>query len=131
MAATAEWYLEHNIKAIALTSPHAVTILGAVDAWTVILRDHGKFGLDSLLQPAIKAAEEGYVVAPRIAFDWHNHFEKLKKGTSTGRYLLPHGRPAAGCGSIPQPRRGPPRRASRTARSDALFKGPVAACTGV
>jgi gamma-glutamyltranspeptidase/glutathione hydrolase len=58
---------------------HAVTIPGAVDAWTVILRDHGKFGLDSLLQPAIKAAEEGYVVAPRIAFDWKNQFEKLKK----------------------------------------------------
>src|SRR5947207_6288237 len=51
MAATPEWYLEHNIKAIPLTSPHAVTIPGAVDAWTVILRDHGKFGLDSLLQP--------------------------------------------------------------------------------
>src|SRR6267154_3975574 len=25
MAATADWYLEHNIKAIPLTSPHAVT----------------------------------------------------------------------------------------------------------
>src|SRR5260370_8811 len=101
MAATAEWYLEHNIKTIALTSPHAVTIPGAVDAWTVILRDHGKFGLDSLLQPAIKAAEEGYAVAPRIAFDWHNQFEKLKKGTNTERYLLPHGRPAVAAALIP------------------------------
>src|SRR5438034_3698758 len=61
MAATPEWYLEHNIKAIPLTSPHAVTIPGAVDAWTVILRDHGKFGLDSLLQHAIRAGEEGHV----------------------------------------------------------------------
>src|SRR5258705_6734722 len=41
IAATPEWYLEHNIKAIPLTSPHAVTIPGPVDAWTVILRDHG------------------------------------------------------------------------------------------
>ena len=39
----------------------------AVDAWATILRDHGKFGLDRLLQPAIQAAEEGYAVAPRIA----------------------------------------------------------------
>src|SRR6266849_6908 len=93
MAATPEWYIEHNMKAIPLTSAHAVTIPGAVDAWTVILRDHGKFGLDTLLQPAIKAAEEGYVVAPRIAFDWKNHFEKLRKGTHTERYLLPHGEP--------------------------------------
>ena len=94
MAATAEWYLERNIHSIPLTSAHAVSIPGAIDAWATLLRDHGKFGLDKLLQPAIKAAEEGYVVAPRIAFDWKNQFEKLKNGTNTARYLLPHGKPA-------------------------------------
>src|SRR5665647_3458571 len=93
-AATAEWYLERGIKTIPLTSAHAVSIPGSVDAWATILRDHGKLGLDTLLQPAIKAAEEGYVVAPRIAFDWNNQFEKLKKGHNTERYLLPHGKPA-------------------------------------
>src|SRR5260370_37053889 len=54
MAATPEWYLERKLHAIPLTSAHAVSIPGAVDAWATILRDHGKFGLDSLLQPAIK-----------------------------------------------------------------------------
>src|SRR5579863_1522620 len=58
MAATPEWYLEHNLRSIPLTSAHAVSIPGAIDAWEVILQDHGKFGLDSLLQPAIKAAEQ-------------------------------------------------------------------------
>src|SRR5258706_14041587 len=94
-AATPEWYLEHNIRSVPLTSAHAVTIPGAIDAWDTILRNHGKMGLDTLLQPAIKAAEEGYIVAPRIAFDWKNQFEKLKNGTNTARYLLPHGKPAA------------------------------------
>src|SRR6202012_6019616 len=92
-AATADWYLERKIHSVPLTSAHAVSIPGAVDAWQTILRDHGKFGLEALLQPAIKAAEEGYIVAPRIAFDWKNQFEKLKNGTNTVRYLLPHGRP--------------------------------------
>src|SRR5579872_7286750 len=105
-AATPEWYLEHNMRAIPLTSAHSVSIPGAVDAWATILRDHGKFGLDRLLQPAIKAAEEGYVVAPRIAFDWKNGFEKLKKGTNTERYLLPHGKPAAVGDVIRQPELG-------------------------
>src|SRR6478735_5947723 len=59
--------LERKIHAVPITSAHAVSIPGAVDAWEVILRDHGKFGLDTLLQPAIKAAEEGYVVSPRNA----------------------------------------------------------------
>src|ERR1700751_3970278 len=70
MAANAEWYLEHGIRSVPLTSAHAVSIPGAIDALETILRDHGKFGLDRLLQPASQAAEEGYVVAPRIAFDW-------------------------------------------------------------
>jgi gamma-glutamyltranspeptidase / glutathione hydrolase len=126
MAATPEWYLEHNIKAIPLTSPHAVTIPGALDAWTVILRDHGRFGLDSLLQPAIKAAEEGYVVAPRIAFDWHNHFEKLKRGTNTGRYLLPRGKPAVAGDVIRQPELGQTLRAIAKDGRDAFYKGPIA-----
>src|SRR6478736_7100025 len=91
MAATPQWYLERNLHAIPLTSAHAVSIPGAVDAWVSILRDHGKLGLEPLLQPAIKAAEEGYVVAPRIAFDWKNQLEKLRAGINAPRYLLPGG----------------------------------------
>jgi gamma-glutamyltranspeptidase/glutathione hydrolase len=126
MAATAEWYLEHNMHAIPLTSAHAVTIPGAVDAWATILRDHGKLGFDTLLQPAIKAAEEGYVVAPRIAFDWKNGFEKLKKGTNTGRYLLPHGKPAVAGDVIRQPELGKTLRAIAKGGRDAFYKGAVA-----
>src|SRR6202022_3308730 len=107
-AAEASWYLERKMHAIPLTSAHAVSIPGAVDAWATILRDHGKLGLDTLLQPAIKAAEEGYVVAPRIAFDWKNQFEKLKKGTNTERYLLPRGMPAVAGDVIHQPDPGRP-----------------------
>jgi gamma-glutamyltranspeptidase/glutathione hydrolase len=126
LAATAEWYLEHNMHAIPLTSAHAVTIPGAVDAWATILRDHGKLGFDTLLQPAIKAAEEGYVVAPRIAFDWKNGFEKLKKGTNTGRYLLPHGKPAVAGDVIRQPELGKTLRAIAKGGRDAFYKGAVA-----
>src|SRR6202035_4459453 len=67
-AAEVSWYLERYFHAVPLSSAHAVSVPGAIDAWQTILRDHGKFGRDTLLQPAIKAAEEGYVVAPRIAF---------------------------------------------------------------
>src|SRR6202007_1582918 len=42
MAAKVEWYLERKIQAVPLTSAHAVSIPGAVDAWQTILRDHGK-----------------------------------------------------------------------------------------
>lgn len=80
-AATLEWYLENKMHAIPTTGPHSVSIPGSIDAWATILEDHGKFGLDTLLQPAIKAAEEGYVVAPA----WR----------STGKTTLPSCRAAS------------------------------------
>src|SRR3954466_5430809 len=126
MAATAEWYLERKINSVPLTSAHAVSIPGAIDAWDTILRDHGKMGLDTLLQPAIKAAEEGYIVAPRIAFDWKNQFEKLKNGTNTERYLLPHGKPAAAGDVIHQPELGKTLRAIAKNGRDAFYKGEIA-----
>src|SRR5579871_6787465 len=125
-AATAEWYLERNIRAIPLTSAHSVTVPGAIDAWATLLRDHGKLGFDTLLQPAIKAAEEGYVVAPRIAFDWKNGFEKLKKGINTERYLLPHGRAAVAGDVIRQVELGQTLRAIAKSGPDAFYKGAVA-----
>ena len=125
-AATAEWYLEHKMAAIPLTSPHSVTIPGAIDAWATIVRDHGKLGLDSLLQPAIKAAEEGYVVAPRIAFDWKNGFEKLKKGVNAERYLLPHGKAPVAGDVIKQPELGQTLRAIAKSGPDAFYKGAIA-----
>lgn len=126
MAARAEWYLERKIHSVPLTSAHAVSIPGAIDAWDTILRDHGKFGLDTLLQPAIRAAEEGYVVAPRIAFDWKNQFEKLKKGVNTDRYLLPHGKPAAAGDVIRQPELAQTLRAIAKGGRDAFYSGPIA-----
>ena len=125
-AAEASWYLERNINAIALTSAHAVSIPGSVDAWATILRDHGRLGFDALLQPAIKAAEQGYVVAPRIAFDWRNAFDKLKNGTNSARYLLPHGQPAVAGDVIHQPELGQTLRAIAKDGRDAFYTGAIA-----
>ena len=125
-AANADWYLERKINSVPLTSAHAVSIPGVIDAFATVLRDHGKFGFDRLLQPAIKAAEEGYVVAPRIAFDWNNQFEKLKNGTNTARYLLPGGKPPVAGDVIRQPELGKTLRAIAKDGRDAFYKGAIA-----
>src|ERR1700745_3884967 len=38
--ATLDWYVERGIGAIAIRTPHAVTVPGAVDAWCTFNREH-------------------------------------------------------------------------------------------
>ncbi|MEO1422545.1 MAG: gamma-glutamyltransferase family protein [Pseudomonadota bacterium] len=49
---------------------HAVTVPGAVDAFDRLMTDWGRLGLARVLAPAIRYAEEGVPVAPRVALDW-------------------------------------------------------------
>ena len=56
--------------AMPLYAAPAVTLPGAIDAFCRLSADHGRLGLDRLLAPAIRYADEGVPVAPRVAFDW-------------------------------------------------------------
>ncbi|OYV40944.1 MAG: gamma-glutamyltransferase [Acidocella sp. 20-61-6] len=74
-----------GVTELSPTSPHGVTIPGAVAAWETLLAAHGKRDLAAALAPAIRYAEEGYVVAPRVAHDWEAAAPKLH---ATGAALL-------------------------------------------
>ena len=125
-AASAEWYLERGIKEIPLTGPHSVSVPGAVDGWTRLLADHGRKGLEAALQTAIRCAEDGYVVAPRIAFDWAASLDKLKAGTNTERFLLPGGKAPKVGDVVKQPELAATLRAIAQKGRDAFYTGPVA-----
>src|SRR6185369_11943945 len=49
-AASPEWFLDRGIGLISPDSVHSVTVPGAVDAWCRLSKDHGKLGIDRLLQ---------------------------------------------------------------------------------
>ena len=92
-----DWFRERGIDAIGFESPHAVTVPGAVGTWERLLAEHGTKGLDEVLQPAIRYAEEGYVVHSRVAHDWAQNTEKLRACENARAIYLPGGRaPAAG-----------------------------------
>jgi gamma-glutamyltranspeptidase / glutathione hydrolase len=92
-AATAKWYADKGIKEIPLQSPHAVTVPGAVDGWIRLLADHGTMKLSDLLAPAIDYAENGFIVAPRVAADWGGNVAKLKANGGAAQHLLRDGKP--------------------------------------
>ena len=79
-------------RKIPATSPHAVTVPGAVEAWESILAAHGRFGLGKVLQHAIRHAEHGFPIAPRVAFDWSMQVDKLAAHAGSTKHFLVDGR---------------------------------------
>jgi gamma-glutamyltranspeptidase/glutathione hydrolase len=71
------------------TSPHGVTIPGAVSGWQLLLAAYGTKGFDELLLPAIHCAEDGFPVHQRVAWDWSMHEAKLRRAGNT--LFLPRG----------------------------------------
>lgn len=67
-------------------SADAVTIPGSIDAFCQLSEVYGRLGLDRLLQPAIRYAEEGVPVAARVGFDWPNKAHRLQ-GAARDFYL--------------------------------------------
>jgi gamma-glutamyltranspeptidase/glutathione hydrolase len=90
---TADLLMKQGLNEIPLTSPHAVTIPGAVDAWSKLNAKFGKMPLSELLQPAIKFAEEGFPITERVSTDWRRNEAKLKADSNTARMWLKDGRP--------------------------------------
>jgi gamma-glutamyltranspeptidase / glutathione hydrolase len=76
---------------------HSVTVPGAVDAWARLLERRGTRDLAELLQPAIRCAEEGFVITPRVAYDWARDGERLRQSRGGGAmYLRDDRAPVAG-----------------------------------
>jgi gamma-glutamyltranspeptidase / glutathione hydrolase len=95
--ASTEALLAKGMQSIEATSPHAVNVPGAVEAWSAILNARGTFPLDRALAPAIRYAEHGFPVAPRVADDWRGWVGKLRNSAgATKHYLFGGNAPAEG-----------------------------------
>ncbi len=119
-----DWFEQHGIAALENTSPHTVTIPGAVSAWETLLAAHGTRGLDELLRPAIRFAADGWLVHGRVAADWSSSADTLRRTGADA--FLPGGRaPGAGDRFAHEPLARTLRAiAERGAR--AFYEGPVA-----
>ncbi|MCO5090726.1 gamma-glutamyltransferase family protein [Bosea sp. (in: a-proteobacteria)] len=127
-AARAElgWFLGQGLSAIAPDSPHAVTVPGAIDAWCRLNADHGSKGLDEIFAAAIRAAEEGFVVTPRVARDWARNRGRIEAHGLGNAVYLPGGKAPAVGDRMVHPALGRTlRRIAREGRS-AFYEGEIA-----
>ncbi|WP_048645943.1 gamma-glutamyltransferase family protein [Nitratireductor soli] len=96
-AASVERLKALGLSQIARTSPHAVTVPGAIAAWTKLHGDHGSLPLEQLFRRAVDYAENGYPITPRVAQDWRAEAALLAEDAGARAVYLPDGRaPAAG-----------------------------------
>ncbi|UWR35219.1 gamma-glutamyltransferase family protein (plasmid) [Sulfitobacter sp. W027] len=69
----------------------SVTVPGAVSAWVELSEKFGKLGLATVLAPAIRYAEEGFIVSPVIARLWEKGAEVLGKQPGFAECFMPGG----------------------------------------
>ncbi len=114
-----------GVREFTIDSPHTVTIPGAVAAWEALLRAHGRKGLDELLQPAIRAAEDGFPVHSRVAWDWAFEVEKLRR--TGAQAFLPDGAAPRPGHMFRQPALAATLRSIARGGARAFYEGPIAA----
>ena len=88
LKANLNYYLKNNIKKIAITSPHSVTIPGAVDAWYSMHQKYGKLDFKELFITAERYARNGFPVHEVESISWKENEKKLKKYPNTAKLFL-------------------------------------------
>lgn len=118
--------VDEGHTSIGLDSIHAVTVPGAVEAWSAILDAHGRFDLARALRPAIHYAENGFPVAQRIAYDWEQNAGKLRNDAGASRHYLVDGQPPAAGDTMRFPALAETLKTIAREGPRAFYEGPIA-----
>jgi len=89
---SAGWLRDREIGAIEPESAHAVTVPGAVEGFCRLHAEHGRLERGQVFAPAVRLAEEGYVVARRVASLWSGAEARLRARPRSRAALLRDGR---------------------------------------
>ncbi|MBF9029563.1 gamma-glutamyltransferase [Rhodobacterales bacterium HKCCE3408] len=94
-ALSAKALRDEGLKTIPPSHPAAITLPGAVDGFCRLHADHGRLPLADILAPAIRYAEDGIPVAPRVGFDWSESAGNLQ-ASGAKHYLSGGAAPSVG-----------------------------------
>jgi gamma-glutamyltranspeptidase/glutathione hydrolase len=96
--ATREFFAERGVAEIPIYGPLSWSVPGCVDGWNQLLDRFGTKPLAELLEPAIRAATDGFQVSPVIGRSWLASEPLLGRWPDSARTYMPTGQ-APGPGS--------------------------------
>ena len=104
----------------------SVTVPGCVSAWVDLSEKFGKLPFADLFEPAIKYAEDGFMVTPTISRQWANQVPVLKSQPGFAEAFLPDGRAPQAGEKFAFPDQAETLRQIAETRSEAFYKGELA-----
>ncbi|MFO7916467.1 MAG: gamma-glutamyltransferase [Anaerolineae bacterium] len=125
-AATVEAFERRGLDGIPLRGMLPVTVPGAAAGWADVLERFGSFGLDTVLEPAITYAEEGFPVSERIADSWKGAEEILRETPEASDAFLLDGKAPRAGQRFRNPDLGRSLRLLAEDGPAAFYKGPIA-----
>lgn len=87
-----DFFESKNIKNIETTSPHSVTIPGAIHAWYSMHQKFGNLDFKELFIAAENFARNGFPIHEVVAKNWLNNEDKLKQHPTTNSIFLKNNR---------------------------------------
>jgi gamma-glutamyltranspeptidase / glutathione hydrolase len=113
-------------KQMPMHSIEAVTVPGAVDAWSKILARFGTLSFKETLEPAARLAEQGFGMTERIHNDWIYGAEVLAQDPESIKTYLVGGKPPATYSIFRNPDLARAFRLLQAGGRDAFYRGEIA-----
>jgi gamma-glutamyltranspeptidase / glutathione hydrolase len=124
--ATPAFFREKGLAAVPSTGILSVSVPGAVRGWADALQRYGTITLSQALQPAIRYAERGFPVSPRLHADITESKKKIAADPELARIFLPNGEAPPVGSMLQQPELARTLRSIATSGPDFVYKGGLA-----
>ncbi len=112
--------------AIPATGHAAVAVPGMTAGLATAQQKYGKLPLATVMAPAIRLAEQGFVVSPTLAGVVVDNFEEIAKNEALAALVCPGGLPIEAGATLKNPDLAGSLRAIAAGGSDAFYRGPLA-----
>jgi gamma-glutamyltranspeptidase/glutathione hydrolase len=125
-AANPDYFQKGGMKSIPLRGLLPVTVPGAVDGWFEAHSRYGKLPMNSVLEPAIQYARQGYPISHMLSFKIQEAAPDLSRYPSSKSLYLPSGKAPRPGDMLTNP--GLARSLEKIAREgrDVFYKGEIA-----